>query len=107
VLENITSLSAYWVGGARYYVIYKRENKNGSQKGKKPVKPVEFTEPSELQKYIQALEEYEQGTPIPATLLDFLTEEVIEAILGLDKEEEGSDDEEELQDENVYLLRHS
>ena len=87
---------------------YKRANKNGrKKKNKKPVKPVEFPEPSELQKYIQALEEYEQGTPIPATLLDFLTEEVIEAILGLDKEEEGSDNEEELQDENVYLLRHS
>lgn len=58
---------------------YKKKNKNGSQKGKKPVKPVELPELLELQKHIQMLEEHKQGTPLPAILLDFLTEEVLEA----------------------------
>lgn len=43
---------------------------------------------SALQVYINSLEEYEQGHPIPSTLEDLIPEEVKKVILGLESEDE-------------------
>lgn len=85
---------------------YKKANKNGSKKkGKGPVKPTETPKPSELQKHIEALEEYKQGVPIPATLQDFLNKEVVEAMMGLEKGKEVSDNKEDAQVDRNQALK--
>jgi hypothetical protein len=62
---------------------FKRKIKN--KKSKK--KSTEMPKLSALQVYINSLEEYEQGHPIPSTLEDFIPEEVKKVILGLESEE--------------------
>lgn len=80
---------------------YNQNNKNGSKKrkskkAKRPVEPSELPELSELLKYIQALDEYKQGQPIPAILEHFIPEDVLLELLGLppeDGDDANSDDE--------------
>ena len=57
---------------------------NKRKKGKKPVEPLKAPELTELQKYLKELEDYEQGTPVPITIRDFLTRRAARAILGID-----------------------
>ena len=61
----------------------KKKNKKKKNNNKEEIK---LPEKSELQKLIDSLDEYEQGTPIPAVLRDFISKEVWHKIMGLPDE---------------------
>lgn len=85
--NEITPVTPNVAGTTR---ITKAKNKSFRRKkrSKKPAEPVEMPEPSALQEYINSLEEYEQGRPTPATLDDFIPEEVKRVLLGAKDVEE-------------------
>lgn len=87
---------------------YKKKGSNASQKkrSKKPLKPVELPEETGLKKYRKALEEYEQGKPMPTILQDFIPEKIMKALLGLKNEEENSEGEDEFWVETCHSITH-
>lgn len=98
--------------GARNFTktqaFYKKKGSNASQKkrSKKPLKPVELPEETGLPKYRKALEEYEQGKPMPTILQDFIPEKIMKALLGLKNEEENSEGEDEFWVETCHSITH-
>lgn len=92
-------------------VVHRKPNKNGSWKNKKPAKP---TEMSEVQEQMQDTKEHAQSVPLPPILLDFLTEDVLTAMMSpkFEKGESSSTPHEEDDDSdhgtcNVVVYRGS